>query len=654
MRRRIGVLATVYCIGWGAAAAEPKPPSEASAPDTNLAAARKYVRGSERYLHHSELRRGMAGYGLTVLAGTEVSRFDVEIISVMANWGPHQDVILARLSGQGLNETGIVSGMSGSPVYIRHDGREKLVGAVAFGWSAQKEPLCGIQPITQMLAISGVLEGNTGGTSAGGQSAPAAASAPTGGSLAHALRPEKVDFAAAAWRKRFAAGKHERSAGPHLVPLATPLMVSGQSRRSVSELETLMRPAGILPVRSGGVASAEAEAAAEARLVPGAAVSIPLATGDADYLAIGTVTDVIGDRVLAMGHALFAEGRVGYPMGTAYVHTVVPGLVRSFKVASSAGLSGTLDLDEAVGVSGKLGATPEMIPMSVHVAFGAEGRKQTYRYRLCKERVFTPLLARFLLSDSVLGWRRLPEEHTVRYTVKADYPELGGYRAENTGSGTGIGWAVSDLTRAVEALANNPLDPPRFPCSIRVDVTIEKGSTFARLLDCKLDGKVYRPGETVTGGVTVRPFRRQRERLPVALELPDDIEPGEYTLTACGAKTHLQRLQSERPHEFAPDTVEELFDAVNRVVQPRADRLYLRVPLEEGGLAIGRQELPDLPAAKAALIEEADLSETRRYRRSIVVSQPSEFVVVGSAEAAFEVKSRPEQTRLQRRKDRDG
>ena len=127
--------------------------------DTRLAAAEKHVAKSDRYLHHSVLRRGMKGYGLTVMAGLKPIKFDAEIVSVVSRFGPHLDVILARLAGHKLEKTMIISGMSGSPVYMKDpkDGKFKMIGAVAYGWNGQNEPLCGIQPITQMLAAGGCI-----------------------------------------------------------------------------------------------------------------------------------------------------------------------------------------------------------------------------------------------------------------------------------------------------------------------------------------------------------------------------------------------------------------------------------------------------------------------------------------------------------------
>jgi hypothetical protein len=656
MRRPVFALTILLWLASTVAAAEN--PRAAGTTDTNLGAARRYVERSDRYLHHSRLRRGMKGYGLTVLAAAEIAKFDVEILSVMTRWGPHQDVILASLSGQNLQETGIIAGMSGSPVFVTDpkDGKEKMIGAVAYGWFAQKGARCGIQPIAQMLAISGVLEpAAPRGEAAEGPSPHAdprqqsAAVEPPQEYLTTVLDPKKRDFAMLAWSQRFGKAGSASNEGPRLVPLATPLMVSGQSGKTLSELERLLRPAGLLPVQSGGVGGVDAELAKSVKLVPGAALAVPLVTGDADYTAMGTVTEVIADRVLALGHSFYAEGKVSYPMGTAYVHAVVPGLLRSVKVGSSLKVTGALDVDETVGIGGKVGKPVSTIPISVDVHHRHNGRRQSFRYHLCKERWFTPVLSRVLVGDSVYGWHDPPLEHTVRHAIRVDYGRFGTYRAENVSSGWGAGAALSDLTRPLYAMANNPFAEPRYPDSVHVEVAVEKGNTYARLLDCKLDGEVYRPGETVTGRVTVELFRRPRRSLAIHFALPEDIAEGGHTLTVCDAGRSLSLLQSEMPHRFHPKTERELFDAIQEVVEPGAGRMYLRLPVQRGaGLALHRSELPDLPESKARILSEAKLLDARAFRRAVVRSLPCEYVIVGSAEAQFEVRDRPTETRLRK------
>src|SRR5262245_34270807 len=104
---------------------------------------------SVQFMSVDEVRPGMKGFGKTVFQGTKIEQFDVELLGVLKNFAPKQDMILARLSGGPLSRTGVIAGMSGSPVYI--DG--KLLGAVAFSFPYATEPIAGIQPIQQMIGL---------------------------------------------------------------------------------------------------------------------------------------------------------------------------------------------------------------------------------------------------------------------------------------------------------------------------------------------------------------------------------------------------------------------------------------------------------------------------------------------------------------------
>jgi hypothetical protein len=125
---------------------------------TVLAAAPTPTTLPDRYMALKDVKPGMKGTGKTVLKGTEIVEFQVEVLGVLHNIGPQQDLILVRCAGQGLEETGIIMGMSGSPIYL--DG--KLIGALAYAWEFSKVPIAGVTPIEEMLAIgSGAEAGPT-------------------------------------------------------------------------------------------------------------------------------------------------------------------------------------------------------------------------------------------------------------------------------------------------------------------------------------------------------------------------------------------------------------------------------------------------------------------------------------------------------------
>jgi len=621
-----------------------------------LSAAKRYVETSDRYLHHSNLRRGMKGHGLTVLSGTEIVRFDVDIVSVMTKWGPHQDVIFAKLSGCGLEKTGVIQGMSGSPCYVRHDGREKMIGAVAYAWSAQKEAQCGIQPITQMLAIAGI------GTPAPTQPATRPQSrpetlaseqriAPTD-LVADVLDPRKLDFA----RISLPRGLRRSQTSPsQLIPLGIPLMVSSASGRAMQFLTEALGPVGIVPVQGGGLAPARGQIVRDAKLAPGSAMSLPMVTGDANYSALGTVTDVIGDRVLAFGHGLYGDGEVSLPMGPGYVNTVVSSLFASFKVSSDLKITGVLDRDEMVGVSGRIGRPPAMVPMSVKVRWedmpGREGYTQSYSYEIVQHRWMTALMVSVLASDVVWEWRTPPREHTVAYKVTVEFEDLGKYETENVISDRFAFPAVSDATRPIVALLNNPYGKRPKVERVALELIIRKGTRSAKIIQLRVAGRIYRPGETVTGKLTVEPYRRPRTEIPIRFKLPRDLPDGEYALTVCDYVDAVLALQKEMPQRFSPRTVGQLFESMKRVVGTRADRLYLRLPLDSSGLALGDRELPDLPESKTRILKQADLPDTEAFARSIVRELTSDYVLNGSSTVELVVQKRPTETLIRREKE---
>ena len=631
--------------------------------DDALARAEAYVARSDKYMHHSKLHRGMKGYGLTVMAGTKIEKFDAEIVSVMSKWGPHQDVILATLSGLGLEKSGIIAGMSGSPVYMKDtDGKYKMIGAVAYGWPGPKEPLCGIQPITQMLAVNGVLENAHAAKPAARHSELAAGKAalasselaagkPAGkGYLQRFLNPAKIDFIDAGGDKKSSA---KSRAFPRMVPLKTPLMVSGMSEGSLSGADDLLSAGGVMLVQSGGAGASEAAEFRHTKLEPGSGIAIPLVSGDAELSAVGTVTEVIGDRVLAFGHSFFAQGEIDMPMGPAYIHTVVSGVMDSFKLGSTIQSDpaqrdsvavGSLWRDETTGIAGRIGSKVNTIPMTVCVDRTDANECRRFHYNVVRHPFFTPLLVAMMAKDGCTGWYELPKEHTLRYEIDVDFGKAGKYHAQSISSNSGVRELASDLLRPIEAVMENPWTAPPEILSIDVHVTVEPKACLAEILELKLDGRSYKPGETIHGEVVIDPYRQARQSKPIAFALPADLPEGSYQLTVCDSAGCLREMQSEMPQRFDPHALGELMDALARVAAPKTDHLYLRLQLPEGGLSIKRNELPDLPASKAQILSQDQKTEMFQFTKSLVRSMKGDFVFTGTVSAPFEVKLQPRET----------
>src|SRR5688500_16400169 len=309
-----------------------------------------------------EIRPGMVGVGRTVFSGNELEDFKVHILGVMRNViGPKRSLILARLEGGPLAKTGVIAGMSGSPVYV--DGR--LIGAVSYALGQfSTEPICGITPIAEMVDATGM-------------QAPAPGTRPV--SLSWPASPRElldiwsrdlgrarafVDDPSQALVLSGVSGDLGRMSAM-LRPIAVPMVASGFDLSVIAPLSSAFTAAGFVPVSSSSVQSAAPSHGSSRTLAPGDAVGVALLTGDFELGATGTVTHVDGDRVYAFGHPLYNLGPTEFPMTKAEVQVVLPSLMSSSKLASFGEVVGTVQQDRATAIAGRLGAGPSLIPVSI-------------------------------------------------------------------------------------------------------------------------------------------------------------------------------------------------------------------------------------------------------------------------------------------------
>ena len=618
--------------------------------DTRLVKATELVLASDRYLHHSKLRRGMTGYGLTVLEGTKIVRFDVQIVSVMFNFGPQQDVILARASGQNLEQIGIVQGMSGSPIYVNDGAGDKLIGALAYGFPNQKSvsegQLCGIQPVCQMLAASGVCGGDEAPPPAiAGRQGGSGGMAPAGTArwsrrewLEQALTPEKADF--------FNFGNPNRRADePAAVvaamrPLATPVMVGRLARPAMEQLSRAWAERGFVPVQAGGLgqlARAELEGLA---LAPGSAMAIPMITGDVDITAVGTVTELIGNRVLGFGHALNSSGRVSFPLATGYIHAVVPHNQISFKLGGSVQTVGELTGDEESAVSGTLGGKAAMVPIEIEIAWADSNQQQSFRYAVVHDRDMTAMLAGVAALNSLWSQRTLPLEHSLEYDITAEFEKLGTYRAANLSSGADVGEFISDLMRPIAVMHRNPFGAARLT-AVKATVRVEPKTRAAEVLAVRPDRNRYHPGQEVTATVTLRRYLGERFTRQVRLRLGEDLPPDQYVLRVGGSDLALEAQRRCHPRLFQPQNLPELLGALNRITGSRADQLVAVVDVPGEDTAVNQDVLAGTPPTVAAMLRAARPVDVTTAGRALVSQEPLDVTVRGHARAELLVEARP-------------
>ncbi|MFH1570940.1 MAG: SpoIVB peptidase S55 domain-containing protein, partial [Gemmatimonadota bacterium] len=432
----------------------------------------------------SELRPGDTGYGCTVLRGAAVDTFAVEILGVEENaLAPGFDLILARLSGAGLENTGVIRGMSGSPVYV--GGR--LVGAVAYGWGFAKAPICGITPIHAMLDV---LERDL--------------AAPAGSG------PETDP------------GTRAAPGGPYrgLEPLGSPVWVAGAGPSTAAELTRLLAPYG-LEVTGGPAGSAPAAAPeTEMPLAPGAAVGAQLIGGDLSVTAIGTLTWRDGDRVAAFGHPMFGLGRVDVPLTGATIYGVLPSQSASFKLGAATGVRGALRQDRLAGVGGVLGQAPALLPVTVDVG------PRHFSFAVLRQRLVTPGLVQVALLAALESEERLFGEATVE--IRGTLYLRGGERLETTrvfAGASAILEAAGQLTEPLRLLAAAPF-PTLEVERVEARVSLRDALQAAELTGLRLERPRAFPGDSVAVVVRLQPHRQPPQDRVVRLRVPPGLAPG--------------------------------------------------------------------------------------------------------------------------------
>src|SRR6476661_2669227 len=338
------------------------------------------LRAGEPTLPLKDVTPGMEEIGRTVFEGSRVENFQVHILGVLQNIvGPSRDLILAKLEGGPLASTGVIAGMSGSPVYVNG----KLIGAVSYALgSFPKEPIAGITPIAEMTDSTVFSDVRPPG-------ARVKVEFPlTRESLTAAFRR------ALNWNRPFAdrPGDSEFSGATAVSGLgATPLVMSGFEPDLADVFGGAFRDQGFVPTGGSVAGMREGEKPYEGPLKPGDAVGVMLVGGDLMLGATGTVTHIDGDRVYAFGHPMYNLGPTEFPMTRAYVYTVLPSLFSSMKLSATGEIIGTFTQDRATAIAGRLGPGPRMIPVTVSLE-SERGPKQTFHFGVVNDQLFAPLM----------------------------------------------------------------------------------------------------------------------------------------------------------------------------------------------------------------------------------------------------------------------
>ena len=448
----------------------------------------------------SQLHPGMHGVAYTVFEGTTVEPMDLEILGVLkdAN-GPKSDIILIRLQGKKPEYTGVVAGMSGSPVYV--DG--KLVGAIAFriGQFA-KDPIAGVTPIADMLEINAL------------DQAPAE-SRTRGQTRTEVSRTSGPGEPAEA-----------QSFSRYLQPIETPLVFSGFSDEAVRLFAPRFKEMGIVPVT--GIGSAASDQPQPEPLVPGSAVSAVLVRGDMNVAGTCTVTYVDAKHLLACGHPLLQFGQIQMPMTKAYVVATLASPANAFKIVNTTEAVGAFVQDRHSGILGEFGRSPQMIPVTLRVHGGT--RVKEFHYEVLNNAKMTPVAIMTTVFNSLQGLNESGEDTTYRMTGKIrveGYPDVSVqnmFAPMDPSQPTAFAAAIA-LGDRFSRIFDNPYATPAIN-GVTMDFEVLKERRWARLESVRTDVTEARPGDEITLEASLRPYRGDRIVKQIAVKIPASTPKG--------------------------------------------------------------------------------------------------------------------------------
>ena len=568
------------------------------------------------------VRPGQTGYGKTVFEGTQIETFEVEILGVLKNVRPKQNLILARLSGERVERTGIFSGMSGSPVYID----DKMAGAIAYTWEFSKEPIAGITPIYEIIEI--FKEKPEVGIRNSARRELRKIYQTTSLTPPEVLQEFPLDASSYG-------GRHHG----RLRPIVTPVSLSGFSPRAIEPFLRQFEAMGLSPAL--GIGSAQIDKYQDRPLQPGSAISVQLVRGDLDVGVSGTATLVSGNKVYAFGHPFLRIGYTDMPLNKAAVLTIIPSLSISRRVSATTEFVGSIKQDRNTGILGVTGEQPKLIPVRLRLKT-SRNEVNEYNYEVVTDSFLTPFLTALTVQNIIVSSERAVGGQTLQVRCRISVQGQPEINFENS---------ISALINTSNAAALAAASPVAFLLNsgfddlvmekIDLDIRAVEETRQASLENVWQDKLEARAGEEIHLTVFLRKPNGETlvEKYPV--KLPEDVGNGPLDIMVGDGLSLTKMDQELEPGEFVPHNLHQLIRAINNL--KKNDRLYIRLFRDEPGAIIGGEVLPDLPPSLLSLYHSAKTSGDVKSLKKVVYAEyelpGTNFVVSGQRVIRVNVKN---------------
>jgi len=570
-----------------------------------------------KYITFDEIKPGMEAYCLTVVEGTKIEKFPLKVLSMVRDFKPGRNAILVTSDDETFLKIGAVRGCSGSPMYI--NGR--MAGALAAGYAYAKDPLYLVTPIEDMLSI---------GTAPGSIEQPHQTNTQT----------LNIDFSAPVdltktYDKVMSDLQNMKNTSGQTGSIA---LVTSLPENVCKDMAGLFSPYGMLPVSGGAITSSYTDTdTTEIPYKPGGVISIPLLSGDLSMTALGTVTEVIDDKVYGFGHNFLGYGKVNFPMAAGKVHTVVASRQMSFKLGQAGPINGTLTFDQSTGILGKVGQKPNLIDMKITVNRFNDTQKRVYDCKMACNRLYTPSLIQAAISGAGSLMGPLPSDHTIAYRIKVDIDGIEPVIFNNISSGTDYSEVIAQAVGTVSLFMNNPYKTVDIK-SVEVEMDITPVNNRAIISSLELSETKLKAGQSVDISVILQSNRTPKKLYTSTIKIPDNLKPGKYSIFVTGGYDYERVLRKLAMYRFTARSLPTLVDAINTIAEIRQDRLYFVLQLPAGGVTLQQERLPYLPGTKTMLLSNkkrtADIRPLNHWiENSIVVNK----AVLGSKEIKITV-----------------
>jgi hypothetical protein len=535
-----------------------------------------------------ELTPGMTGYGLSVLRGTTPERFDIEIVDVLHQFRPDQDLILVRTTHPILDEAHVVGGMSGSPIFVS----DRMIGAYAYGWPWGSQSVVGVTPIASMLReIDRVIRPDA---------FPGAPILPERSrSASRSVRTRRATLGLDPYDGSTSRGAltalHEHatrlgldpeSRAPDattLVPASTPMLVGGLHEDAVAMLAGELGPFGIEVLQAGGAGEESTTTTPAPTFVDGGAIAVTLARGDIANNVIGTVTHVDGNRLVAFGHPMLEAGETGVPTAVARVLHVFASIQRSFKIAEPIARLGALVEDRQAAIVVDTSVAPTLIPVVLRLHGLDATERSEWRFEVASHRAITPTVLSAAIQSAVKSscgdnaWITWRAESRVTLEGITNPIALTDHGFASTGIHATSSLNAMRAFDLVDAAYGNPFEVSR-PTAFELDLFVEFERRAAEIVDASVAATIVDPGDDVRVRVILRPFEGEERVRTVIVHVPESAAGEDLHIwLQPGGEADVERPEPRSLNDVV-NTIRERHATTSLVISTRRSSRGLRTP----------------------------------------------------------------------------